>query len=452
MNSNAAQAYPNPTYAWTVVAVLLLATICSFIDRMILALLVEPIKADLGLSDTQIGILHGFAFAAFYALMGLPIGRIADRVHRRNVIVVGIVSWSVMTASCGLARNFATMFLARMGTAIGEATLSPCAYPLVADYFPKEKRSTPLSLVAVGPYFGGGLSFVLGGIVLAWVAGLEPISMPWVGALKPWQLTFMIVGLPGIAIALLVLLIVREPVRHERVAKETRDLPWSETFKFAWLHRKVFLLITAGAAFNIMIAYALNGWTPTLFVRVYGWEAARIGTVFGLIYMIFGSLGTFMGGYVGDWLYRRGRMDAYILTMLIFIPGAILLAFMPLVSSPELALALLALGLLCLATGVALPITAILQVTPNEFRGQILAMYFFLLYVLGVGFGPVLVALLTDYFFQDTGAIGYSIALVAAITIPCNVAALWFCLKPYDRLLRQVHAIDQPAAQKNGVS
>ena len=166
MQSKLNNSYPPRLYAWLVVLILLLANICSFVDRMILTLLVEPIKADLSLSDTQIGLLHGFAFAAFYALMGLPIGRLADRVHRRNVIVIGITLWSFMTAFCGLARNFLTLFLARMGTGVGEATFNPCAFPLLADYFPKSTRSKAMSLVAIGPYFGGGLSFVLGGLVL----------------------------------------------------------------------------------------------------------------------------------------------------------------------------------------------------------------------------------------------------------------------------------------------
>ena len=313
MQSKLNNSYPPRLYAWLVVLILLLANICSFVDRMILTLLVEPIKADLSLSDTQIGLLHGFAFAAFYALMGLPIGRLADRVHRRNVIVIGITLWSFMTAFCGLARNFLTLFLARMGTGVGEATFNPCAFPLLADYFPKSTRSKAMSLVAIGPYFGGGLSFVLGGLVLAWVTEMGMISMPYIGEIKPWQMTFFIVGAPGILIGLLVLLVVREPRRHEKIAGDAQGeatLEWKDTFRFVYRNINVYALITAGAAFNILVAYAVNGWTPTLFIRVYEWEAARIGTIFGLIYMIFGSCGTFIGGVIGDMLYRKGHFDA----------------------------------------------------------------------------------------------------------------------------------------------
>ena len=439
MQSTHKNGYPPRSYAWLVVIILLLANICSFVDRMILTLLVEPIKADLSLSDTQIGVLHGFAFAAFYALMGLPIGHFADRVHRRNVIVAGIALWSVMTALCGMARNFLTLFLARMGTGIGEATFNPCAYPLLADYFPRSSRSKAMSLVAVGPYFGGGLSFVLGGLVLGWVTEMGMVSLPFIGEVKPWQMTFFIVGMPGILISLLVWMIVREPRRREKIAVGNNgrsSLNWGDTFRFVHRHLIVYMLITAGAALNILVAYAVNGWTPTLFVRVYEWEAARIGTVFGLIYMTVGSCGTFIGGVIGDMLYRKGHLDAYIRAMLILIPGAVLIAFMPVMSTPTAALLCLSLGLLCLSTGVGLPITALTQITPNEFRGQVLAMYFFCLYIFGVGVGPVAVALLTDFLFQDTAAIQYSLGLVAAVAIPLNVATLWFCLKPYARMLK----------------
>ena len=439
MQSKLNNGYPPQLYAWLVVIILLLANICSFVDRMILTLLVEPIKLDLSLSDTQIGVLHGFAFAAFYALMGLPIGHYADRVHRRNIIVIGITLWSIMTALCGMARNFLTLFLARMGTGIGEATFNPCAFPLLADYFPRSSRSKAMSLVAVGPYFGGGLSFVLGGLVLGWVTEMGIMSLPFIGEVKPWQMTFFIVGAPGVLIGLLVLLIVREPMRREKIAAHRQgktSLGWSDTFRFVFRHINVYALITAGAVFNIMVAYAVNGWTPTLFIRVYEWEAARIGTVFGLIYMIFGSCGTFIGGTIGDLLYRKGYLDAYIRAMLILIPGAGLIALMPLMSTPESALVCLSLGLLCLATGVGLPITALTQITPNEFRGQVLAMYFFCLYVFGVGVGPVAVALLTDYLFRDTVAIQYSMGLVCAVAIPLNVATLWFCMKPYAGMLK----------------
>lgn len=438
MQSEQNNGYPPQSYAWLVVIILLLANICSFVDRMILTLLVEPIKADLSLSDTQIGVLHGFAFAAFYALMGLPIGHFADRVHRRNVIVIGITLWSFMTAFCGMARNFLTLFLARMGTGIGEATFNPCAFPLLADYFPRSSRSKAMSLVAVGPYFGGGLSFVLGGLVLGWVMDMGTVSMPFIGEVKPWQMTFIIVGMPGILIGLLVWMIVREPKRREKIAgngKGKTNLGWSDTFRFVSRHITVYSLITAGAVFNIMVAYAVNGWTPTLFIRVYEWEASTTGMVFGLIYMIFGSCGTFLGGVVGDLLYRKGYQDAYIRAMLILIPGAVLIAFIPLLATPESALVCLSLGLLCLSTGVGLPITALTQITPNEFRGQVLAMYFFCLYVFGVGVGPIAVAILTDYLFMDTAAIQYSLGLVAAIAIPLNVMTLWFCMRPYARRL-----------------
>ncbi len=206
--------YPSPGEAWYVVGVLTLAYVFSFIDRQILSLLVGPIQRDLAINDTWMSLLMGVSFAVFYTLFGIPLGRLADTKNRRNVIAVGIAFWSVMTAGCGLARQYWTLALMRMGVGIGEATLSPSAYSMIADYFRPERRSTAMSVYSMGIYIGSGLAFVLGGIVVKFAAQQESIELPWLGSIRSWQLVFLLVGLPGLPVALLTWLTVREPARR----------------------------------------------------------------------------------------------------------------------------------------------------------------------------------------------------------------------------------------------
>ena len=209
-NTQQNPAYPNPAYAWYVVCILTIAYMFSFLDRQILALLVEPIRADLNISDTQMSLLQGLAFGIFYTLLGIPIGRLADRRSRRSIIAIGISIWCVMTAACGLAKNFGQLFLARVGIGIGEATLNPSAYSLISDYFPREKRARPMSFYNMGVSLGAGTAMVLGGQIISWVFSQPQPVLPLVGTLFHWQVVFIMVGLPGLLIAFL-MVTVREP-------------------------------------------------------------------------------------------------------------------------------------------------------------------------------------------------------------------------------------------------
>ena len=202
----------HPAYAWYVVAVLMLAYVCSFVDRQVLALMVPAVRRDLGISDTQMSLLMGLSFALFYSILGLPIGRLADRSSRRRIIVWGIAVWSVMTALCGAARNYWQLFLARMGVGVGEAALSPPAYSLIADYFPKDRLGTAIGVYSLGIYLGSGLAMMLGGWVTGRVAAAAMWTLPLIGEVRPWQAVFFVIGLPGLLLALWVGTL-REPAR-----------------------------------------------------------------------------------------------------------------------------------------------------------------------------------------------------------------------------------------------
>src|SRR5665213_446267 len=205
MNVNTAAAcdYPSPRAAWYAVFVLMFCYTFSFVDRLILAFLVTPLKHDLHLSDTQIGLLQGLAFATFYSILGIPFGLAADRVNRRNLIAAGVMIWS-LTTSCGsLARNFGTLALARMGLGVGEATLSPAAFSILADCFPRERLSSAMSVYAMGVQLGVGCALILGGFVVQAVTHMQPLTLPYLGTLEPWRLTFLIVGAPGLFVVAL---------------------------------------------------------------------------------------------------------------------------------------------------------------------------------------------------------------------------------------------------------
>lgn len=432
--------YPGSVYAWYVAGVLMVANIVSFIDRQIISLLIEPIKADLGITDTQISILHGFAFAIFYAIMGIPLGRLADNKSRQKLIVAGITVWSLMTAFCGLARNFGTFFLARIGVGVGEATLAPCAYSMVSDCFPKDKRSKPISLLAMGPYIGGGLSFMIGGLVVQMVSQAAAIDLPLLGVLKPWQTTFIIVGLPGVLVAALVLLTVREPSRKDKLVEEEHDqpLPLSETFKFIKNHLRVYTTLTFGYSTTAMLGYGLLAWVPTLFIRNYGWTPAEVGFSFGLIVLLCGGGGTFLGGVCADWLIKRGRSDAYLRTSVYGAVGLIAFILAPLMPNTFLILGLLGVTMAFLGIHIGVGMASITQVTPNEFRGQALAIYLFFLVLIGAGAGPFFVAFFTDYVFKDPQLVHYSISLFGAIFVPVALLLFYSGLKPFGRMIEDI--------------
>ncbi|MEX1033743.1 MAG: MFS transporter, partial [Cellvibrionaceae bacterium] len=205
--------YPKEFYAWYVVLILMIVYIFSFMDRQILALLVGPIKADLDISDTQMSLLMGFSFAIFYTIFGIPIARLADSKNRVGIIAIGLATWSMFTALCGMSSKFWTLALARMGVGVGEAALSPSAYSLITDYFRPHRQALAISIYGAGIYIGSGLAYVLGGYVVGFTAGAETVALPVVGDVKPWQSVFFMIGVPGLLFTV-ALLTVREPVRR----------------------------------------------------------------------------------------------------------------------------------------------------------------------------------------------------------------------------------------------
>jgi MFS family permease len=425
-----------------VVGILTLAYTVSFIDRQILNLLVEPIQQDLGISDTQVSLLQGLAFAIFYSLMGMPIAWLADRSNRRNIIVAGMVLWCLMTAACGLSKNFLQLFLARIGVGVGEAALSPPAYSIIADYFPPERIARATGTYAFGVYAGAGIAMLTGGAVISLVSDAAAIVLPLVGTLRPWQATFLVVGLPGLAVAAL-MLTVREPAR-----RRSRPVGTGQHAKPTMAELQAFLRSSKSAIIAICVGFSLVGmviigilsWTPTLFIRVHGWTPSEIGLAYGLILLLLGTSGSVMGGLVGDWMYKRGRRDATLRTALYASMFALPFALaMPLVSDPRMALALLAPTTFLLSAPVGLSAAAIQLMTPNHLRAQVTAIYLLVVALIGTGLGPIAVALPTDYLFRDPMALGRSLALVVVCLLPLGSLSLWLGCRSFRQLLEEAN-------------
>ena len=437
MNANSGAPYPNPKYAWYVVVVLFIAYTSSFIDRIIMSLLVEPIKRDLVLTDTQFSVLHGFAFAIFYTLMGLPLGRLADRSNRRRIISVGIFLWSLLTAVCGIAKTFTHLFLARIGVGVGEAALSPAAYSMISDYFPKEKRSVPISMYSMGVFFGGGIAFILGGYVVHLTSGAADLVLPVVGTIRPWQLTFFIVGLPGLLVVLLMTTI-KEPVRRDVVSLTDSDNEGSDdrsiraTLSFVMRNQRAYMSVFIGFALLATASYGFFTWTPSFLIRTYGWEASNAGYAFGLIVLTLGTGGTLLGGILADRALAKGKLDAHMRVATYAGAGTLIFGCIaPLMPSAPLALLFLAPTVISIGIPVGLAPAACNFITPNQLRGQVIALYLFGVNLIGLGIGPTVVAVITDYGFGDPAAVRYSLAIFAIVMSSLAILSLVWGMGAY---------------------
>lgn len=443
MQNDASPPPPRPAYAWYVVAVLTLAAISAYIDRLILSLLVTPIKRDFIISDTEMSLLMGFSFALFYTVLGLPIGRLADSHSRQKIIIIGITLWSLMTALSGIAQNYGHLFLARVGVGVGEAALFPAAYSMIADYFPKQRLAMAMSVFGMGIFIGSGLAMFINGLVVGMTSQQTMLELPFLGAIFPWQKIFFVIGLPGLLIAVL-MLTVKEPIRRGGLASSTgagqMQYSMREVFAYIRANKMTFLCHNLGFALFALHNYAANAWIPPFFTRTYGWEASKVGIVYGPIIVVFGTIGILLGGYLTDWLAKRGYADAKMRTGLIaalaLTPAIILYPLMP---NGEAALLALVPVNIFASFSFGAATAAIQEVAPNQMRAQISALYLFLINLIGLGFGPTAVALTTDFVFGDENAVRYSLILVGTIALLMSALLFWLGLKPYRRSLTKLN-------------
>jgi MFS family permease len=421
-------------YAWYVVFLLMLCYALSLIDRQILSLLVGPLKRDLHISDTRIGLLQGFSFALFYTLAGLPLGRVADTRNRRNLITVGIIAWSVLTAACSVARNYWALFFTRMGVGVGEATLSPAAFSLIADYFPSGRLGIALSVYSMGIYIGSGLALIVGGTVVQGLAHRPELTLPILGTVASWRATFLVVGLPGFLIALLARTI-REPQRRylQRTADgQASQLGFRGFFQQLRIRLGSFVGVSLGMVFQAVAGYAFLAWGPTFLQRTYGWSPGQSGRTLGILTLVCGCLGMYLGGTLCDLWQKQGRHEAPLRVGVFSATGTAV--FFPLALTtikPAWATALLAPAILFLALPIGCSYAALQLILPNQLRGQVSALFLFILSLGGLSLGPLLPGLLTDYFFHTEKSIGSALAVTIVVAAILMGITFWVTYRPY---------------------
>lgn len=421
------ESWPRPGVAWYTLGILVLAFVFSFVARLIMSLLVQPLRQDLALSDSQIGLLSGGAFVLFYSLVGIPIGRWSDRYSRRAIIGCGIATWSVMTSLCGLARNFWELAAARAGVGVGQAALSPAAYSMIADLFPRDRLGRALGVYQAGALFGAGLAFLTGGLIIRAVSTSGAIGVPLLGELRPWQFAFLAVGLPGLLVALL-LATVPEPRRRGGPGGAAAARSFGAVLAYLRSHRRLYGLHFTGFALVAMPFTVIASWAPEFFGRAFGYSRPEAGLTLGAILVVLSPLGVFTGGWLADRWAARGERDG---TLRVGILAALLLlpigAAATLAPNARLAVILFCPFVFCASLSIAVAPAALQVVTPGALRAQVSAVWMLVLNLVTGFIGAGGVGILNDRLFGTDAGIGYAMALLNGISVPLGALALWRC-------------------------
>jgi MFS family permease len=426
--------------------ILVVGCIISYLNRQVVAIVLGPMKVDLGLNDSEISLLYS-TFAVSYALAALPLGRIADTYNRKWLVTAGMVVWSVMSVVSGITRQYALIFLARIGLGMGEAVLSPATNSIAGDLFPREKIPLALSVFQTGAIMGTAVAFVLGGAALGFMEGLSHHDLPLVGSsLKPWQLTFIVVSLPGFVLAAIMLL-VREPIRRNLAgvsAPEKKGVPLHEIWAFYKRNWQTLVFHHFGFLAFSLAGFAYVFWSIPFFTRVHHMDAATASQIFGWIFVFFGPAGVVWAGMLAGRFARRGRRDANILAGLVggaaTIPVLIVLQVVP----TFWAFVLCAPALFFVNSPFGLAYGALPVITPPPMRAQVAAVYMLIISG-GMAFGPVIAGIFNDRLFPGDQGVRYSMMTLTAICGVVGIGCLMACRKYYARSLDEADALEAAA-------
>jgi MFS family permease len=426
--------WPSPRQAWYGVFIFSLTLLVNFLDRGILTLLVEPIKRDLGLSDEQMGVLMGLAFVCFYVILGLPIARLVDSARRATILTVGLFCWAVATALCGLASSFGQLFVFRIGVGVGEACSGPATFSMLSDLFPPDRLPRAIAVMQAGFFAGNAAALIVGGAIVTILLALPPVTLPLVGTLRGWQLSFLIAAVPGLLVAALMFTL-REPRRRGDVGAGGAAIPLASVLRHLRSNAAAFGPIYLGLGITTLTNLGAMSWQPTFYMREFGWSAAHIGLLSGLTYLTVWPLGAAFGTWMVERFQQQRRDDANMRVVIWSTACAVpFLAAAPLMPTGELSIAVMAVGLFAGAWLLGPQNAALQVITPNRMRGQITALFLFVFNVIGFGLGPSFVALTSTHVFGGGAhALGRALALTQAVMGPIAVLIFVVGLKAYGR-------------------
>jgi MFS family permease len=427
-------------YSWFLLGVLSLSYLCATLDRIVISLLVDPIKADLGLTDTQISFLQGPAFLLVFAVSAIPVGVLVDRTNRTRLLAFGVGVWSVMTALCGLASSFWMFFFVRAGVGIGEATLNPTGFSLISDAFEKRRLGLALGIFTMGGAIGSGLSLMLGGYAIGTLGRHGDYHLPVLGVLHPWQLTFVLLAIPGVIISLIVGGM-PNPARKIHVSASIDAGSISAVIRFYQGNAALLTRHHIASGVTSMVLLGGYSWIAPLFFRVHGWDPAAVGFAAGLAIIIGNPVGLLGGGALGDYLLRRGPQMRLWVCAMAMICGAVFALLYSTLSDPTLAIVFFGGMAMFVTVPFGVGNAALQHIVPSEIRGKVSAIYYSLVHVLGM-FGPTMIAVTSDKFFRFPSGIAYATAIVLP-SLLLIAAALWlWTIPPYRRFVEKLN--DQP--------
>ncbi len=425
--------WPSPFQAWFSVAVIGLTVMTLFGNAAMIGLLMQSIKLDLQLTDTQVSLVVGFAASAFTAFASLPVSRLVDTTSRRLIIGVGMLLVGCGSFVTGLVTTFGGLFLARMAAGLGGAGHGPACYSLLADNFPPAKLPKAIAFMNFGFTTGSALATLLGAALIAALSSAPVVDVPLLGVMKPWQFVFILLALPDLVLGVLALTAMKEPMRRGVAAGAVAQAapPLREVVNFLWTRRAAFGPMFLGLAINC-VAMGAAAWAAPFYQRTYGWSPVQYGFYSGLVMLLVAPFALAFGGWLAERWAKAGRDDAnmrvVVLAALLHAPFAMVYALMP---SPQLALACSSASAVLTLIGAGPQNAALQVILPNAMRGQVTALYLFLFTMIGFGLSPTVIALITDYVFHDESKLRYSIAMLQFVLAPAALYVFWRGLKGY---------------------
>lgn len=412
------------TYAWYLAALLALAYLLNIVDRFLMALLVEDIKSSLQLTDTQIGILQGPSFVALFVLASLPMGWLADVWNRRALVASGVLVWSLATFACGLADSFGGLLTARLLVGLGEATLMPCAMSLIVASFSRDRLNRGISIYSMGGSLGRFVAFSGGGALLGWFASSGGLVLPVLGVRESWQSLFVVAGVAGVAVAALLWLTIREPLRTASIRFHFAAV--RDAMGYFRRNLRAYLAISMPFAMVTAITMQLAAWTVSFYMRQHQLSAPAAGQLVGLTGLIFGPAGHLLGGWLNDKLTSRGLRGAqvWVLIGILAIVPFLVAVFL---RASDVPVAAVAYGFSYLGLCIAGPtgFGGVQRITPDRMRGFMSSVFLVIYMTLGSGVGPLAAGVINDYYFRDGTSLGQSILAGTAVFM---VIGLWFAI------------------------